>query len=246
MTDPVSREERPRIAVLTAVSGEHAHLLNHVDGLTLSSWPPDIHVVTSVSDRELSRGRLPIHSDRWETVVPKMPWARTQPAFSAALELAARHALAAEAEVLVYLSAHCIPGHRLIQAFAEHATAEQGSAPTLWHSETSPLAPAPPIGYPVAGDLTPLVSDEHPARPRGLTDGPDPRWSDSFAMTAHDWRAMVSAGALPDGGDLTTTVTACGGWVRQVPGVTAYCQHPSGRSLTFRGSPQGTSLGEPA
>jgi hypothetical protein len=245
----VPRADRPRIAVLTMVNGQHGHLLQQVDGLSLSTWPPDVHVVTSVSDHEVSRGRLPIYSDRWTTLVPKMPWARPVSAFPPGLDLACRHAVNAGADVLIYLSVHCIPSRHLIQALAEQAAAPPDNATTLWHSEVLQLGPAPDIGYPLAGDLHTLVAPTMAAETHSKISGPDPRWSDSFAVSTRDWAharwlwSRDSTCTKTNGSPSETTRPV---EQRLLPGVTAYRQHPSGASLTFKGSRRAATLGETA
>jgi hypothetical protein len=49
--------------------GRHEHLLGQVDGLSVGSEPPALHSVVSMGDRDLTRGRLPLGTDRWRTVV---------------------------------------------------------------------------------------------------------------------------------------------------------------------------------
>ncbi|WP_202613769.1 hypothetical protein, partial [Ornithinimicrobium cerasi] len=113
------RTARPRIAVLTVVSGEHDQLLSQVDGLAVSTWPPDLHVVTSARDRTVTRGHLPIGSDRWDTVVPVLPVPPSRAAFLPGLHAAGQAALDGGADVLVFLAVSCIPSRRLLQIFAE-------------------------------------------------------------------------------------------------------------------------------
>ena len=223
------RTDRPRTAVLTMVSGEHDHLLSHVDGLAVSTWPPDVHVVTSIRDREVTRGRLPICSDRWTTVVPVLPVPRSRDAFLPALHTAGQAALDAGADVLIFLSVNAIPSRRLIQVFAEATTCGQATTPRLWHSAVDELGPSPSVGYPVAGDLDALLLDEHPpVAARAVS--PKPRWCNSFAMTARDWRLVlprVLRSHPYDGrpSDVEDVVSASSGQLRRVTGATAYLQH---------------------
>ena len=46
---PSVRPARPRVAVVTVVRGEHRALLAQVDGLSASTWPPDVHVTLARS-----------------------------------------------------------------------------------------------------------------------------------------------------------------------------------------------------
>lgn len=223
------RTDRPRIAVLTMVSGEHDHLLSQVDGLSVSTWPPDIHVVTSIRDRTVTRGRLPIRSDRWTTVVPVLPVPPSREAFLPGLHAAGRAALDAGADVLIFLSVGCIPSRRLIKAFTEACTSSTSSTPTLWHSTLDLLGPPPAVGYPVAGDL-----DEHllvgrtPSPAATVVRGG--QWWHSFAMTARDWQLVLPRVHTThpfDGApsDVTEVLAARSGQFHQVTGATTYLQH---------------------
>ncbi len=223
------RTERPRIAVLTMVSGEQEHLLSHVDGLAVSTWPPDVHVVTSIRDRAVTRGRLPIRSDRWDTVVPVLPVPRSRDAFCPGAHAAGQAALDAGAEVLIFLSVDVIPSRGLIQVLAEAAVEGQGSTPTLWHSTVDALGPAPQPGYPVAGDLDALfVGDGAAVGVQAVSSAPG--WCYSFAMTAQDWRIVVPRvldthrfSASPT--HVEDVITASSGQFRRVGGASAYLQH---------------------
>lgn len=223
------RTDRPRVAVLTIVNGEHDHLLSHVDGLAVSTWPPDIHVVTSIRDRAVTRGRLPIRSDRWTTLVPVLPVPPSRDAFLPGLHAAGRAALDGGADVLIFLSVSCIPGRRLIQTFTEACTSSTSSTPLLWHSTLDRLAPSPAAGYPVAGDLDAHLLTDQPETP-GATSVEGGPWCHSFAMTARDWRLVLPAvnSSHPYDGapsDVDERLAASSGQFRQVAGVTAYLQH---------------------
>lgn len=223
------RADRPRIAVLTLVSGEHDHLLSHVDGLSVSTWPPDIHVVTSIRDPAVTRGRVPIESDRWSTEVPVLPLPPSRDAFLPGLHAAGRTALEGGADVLVFLSVSCIPSHRLLQILTTAAVSGQSATPTLCYTAVDGLAPAPPVGYPVAGDLDAFLADPtDTCGPTGVSAG---RWSSSFAMTARDWRLVLPKAytAHPYDGsptDVEDVIIASSGRIRPVTGATAYRQHP--------------------
>jgi hypothetical protein len=220
MTCITPRRDRPRIAVLTSASGDHDHLIAQVEGLTVSTWPPDLHVVTSVMDRALTRGRLPIRSDRWVTAVPVLP--RPRAPFLPALDAAARRAREADVDVLVFLSVHCIPGPRLLQDLAE-AAMSCTSGPTLWY--TTPQSLRAPAGhyYPVRA-LERLVT--HEANPTN-GDVAVSRWAEAFAMNAHDWDAVwPSIFSDGDAGvDLEGVLTAHGVRIQAVEGAVAYRQH---------------------
>jgi hypothetical protein len=242
MNGQVPRADRPRIAVITLVDGEHGFLLSQVDGLAVSSWPPDVHVVASGGDRELTRGRLPIRCDRWDTLVPRLPrHGAREEIFLPAFDVASRHAVRAGAQVLVFLAVRAIPSVRLVQTLAEHAVSSQGAEPVLWCAPVIRLLPAPPTGYPVAGDLDRLVSDHPGPRPPAEGSSCGLTLSEGFAVTADDWvrirtRAWGEQGP-PAGepGDLAEAVVAGAGRIRQVSGAQVYVQHASGSALTFKG-----------
>lgn len=224
------RTDRPRIAVLTMVSGEHDHLLSQVDGLSVSTWPPDIHVVTSIRDRTVTRGRLPIRSDRWTTVVPVLPVPPSRDALLPGLHTAGRAALDAGADVLIFLSVSCIPSRRLIKAFTEACTSGTSRTPTLWHSTLDELGPPPAVGYPVAGDLDEHLLVGRSPSPAATVGSGEREWWHSFAMTARDWQLvlpMVHASNPFDGApsDVIEVLAARSGQFQQVTGATTYLQH---------------------
>ncbi len=246
MTDTVPRADRPRIAVLTAVSGQHGHLLNHVDGLALSTWPPDMHVVVSIGDRELTRGRIPITSDRWSTTVPRLPGRKRRSQFLPSVDLAARQATQDGADVLVYLAVDCIPDPRLLQLLAESVLEAPACTPSVSVPAVAPLRESRVPGpYPVATGLAALTTP-----PTSTGAGPAPPLTDTvtalsaaFATTPATWEMVSSclSAWCPHGGapaDLLDILAKESVELQDVPGGTAYRQHPSGASLTFRGTPR--------
>ena len=102
----------------------------------------------------------------------------------------ARHALAAGAELLVFLDVDCIPGAALLQRYEAAAA----GGPALLCGPVAYLPPAPRAGY-RAADLHTLASP-HPARPIPPEDevqrGGDHAlfWTLSFAVTAATWRLL--------------------------------------------------------
>jgi N-acetylglucosaminyl-diphospho-decaprenol L-rhamnosyltransferase len=229
------RTRRPRTAVLTLAHQRHQHLLHQVDGLSLGTVPPDLHVVVAMGDRDLARRRLPITTDRWDTVVPSLPVSRWGLPLAAARNLAAQVALREGAEVLVFLDVDCIPGRRLVQTYAEATTTTRRPAPALWCGDVAYLRRPPAGGYPVAGDLEALATRkaDRPVLRTGEA-MPERRferfWSLSFAMSAADYR--LTGGFCKDyvgyGGedtDFAQVVRKTGGSLTWVGGATAYHQH---------------------
>ncbi|OLT15632.1 hypothetical protein BJF80_09585 [Serinicoccus sp. CUA-874] len=158
---PSVRPARPRVAVVTVVRGEHGALLAQVDGLSASTWPPDVHVTLAVADRELNRNKLPIRSDRWETFIVSGGALRRAPraAFRSSVMHACDVAMNAGAEVLVFIDVRCLPGPRLLQAYAEHATNSTQTTPVLWSAAEAVQLDVPPgTVYPVSGGLGSLIT----------------------------------------------------------------------------------------
>ena len=263
-TYPSVRPDRPRVAVVTVVRGEHRALLAQVDALATSTWPPDVHVILAVADRELNRNKLPIRSDRWETfIVPgrdlrRAPGAAFRPSVMQACDVA----LNAGAEVLAFMDVRCRPGPRLLQTYAEHTTNSTQTAPVLWHAGDAVQldVPAGPV-YPVSGGLRPLITPRPVLTQPGPTTGPRVPWAESFAVRVGDWATLRQAwAALSQPADdqpaatrtasephpvpsLIDAATSVGGSHVQVPDdAVLYRQHP--RFADTRYSPGALSLPE--
>lgn len=229
MSHPLPRSHRPRIAVTTVVHHEHAALLGQVDGLGASTWPPDLHVVLAASDRELARNRLPIRSDRWETLVPRLQVTHAQPqrAYVDAVMLAMDEAVGAGAQVLVHLDVRCIPAPDLLQAYAERVLEVHGQDPVLLDAEVLALSPPGPSGYPVSS-----VLDDWVAGPGESTGEDDPvAGVPSFALLARHWPVVREAWehlSVGNGSAATPTdaVRSLGGISARLAGTRVYHQHP--------------------
>lgn len=197
-----------KIGVLTMTRARHDLLLAQVDGLSVGSVPPDVHSIVSMGDRDLTRGRLPLATDRWVTVVKPTPTDRRALPLTAARNLAAANAIEAGAEILVFLDDTVIPGERTLERFAEAVSrrsaepADLPDGPILWRG---PLLRLPPVedpdrGYPMRllDELGRRVPGTPPLAPGQLQ--VDPRWplfrATSFAMSAEDFRR--SGGFCPD------------------------------------------------
>ena len=236
------------IAVLTASRGHHDELLGQVDGIAVGTRPPFLHNVISMGDRDLTRGRLPLGSDRWRTEVRPVPTARTSLPLAAARNLAAKHAVEDGAEVLVFLDGDIIPGARTLERYADAVTADRAGTP-LENVEgpvllTGPVLQLPPLaegaaGYPM-GQLR-SIAVPMPGTP-GVPPGEvrlETRWElfsgVSFAMSAADFTASggfhvgYTGHGLEDA-DLAETVRRAGGALAWVGGATAYLQ--PGREVT--------------
>lgn len=234
-----SRTPEARVAVLTIAHGRHDHLVAQVGGLSLGSRPPDLHVIASMDDPDLARRRVPVATDRWETVVQAVPTPRRGLPLAAARNTAAQLALDRGADVLIFLDVDCIPGPRLVQRYTEVAVAGDRPSPAVWCGDVGYLPPEPDTGYPL--DRLDRLSRPHPGRPPLLpgTTAPETRfelfWSVSFAMRAEDF--VASGGFCSDyvgyGGedtDFAQVVRAAGGSLTWVGGATAYHQHHESHS----------------
>lgn len=225
-------------AVLTMAKGRHEHLLGQVDGLSVGSVPPDAHVVVSMGDRDLTRGRLPLGTDRWRTVIRPVQSDRRALPLAAARNAAAEAAVEEGADVLVFLGGDVIPGSRTLERYAEAVAGgppEGTSGPVVWQG---PLLRLPPLenealGYPfghLAEIGTPAPQDPVLAPGQQL---PDPGLTGfrgtAFAMSAEDFREV--GGFCPDyaghgleDADFAAKVARAGGALVWLGGATAYQQ----------------------
>ncbi|MFK5645974.1 galactosyltransferase-related protein [Ornithinimicrobium sp. LYQ121] len=231
------------IAVLTMSKGRPEELLRQVDGLSVGSVPPDLHVVVSMGDRDLTRGRLPLGTDRWTTVVCPVPTDRRALPLAAARNRAAREALEVGADVLIFLDGDVIPGSRTLERYADAVTGvspalrdlARPDGPVVWAGPVLQL-PEPPdehVGYPLGhlhkyGVRTPGTPALSPGELR-----PETRWdyfhAVAFAMSPEDFRATggfcedYTGHGLEDA-DFAHVVHNAGGALVWVGGATAYVQ----------------------
>lgn len=176
----------PTVAVLTITHGRHDHLARQQDAV--ADWTPvPRRVVVSMGDEEV-RDWTPRRGPRPEVLVMDadpgdLPLARAR-------NLAAEHAVAAGASVLVFLDVDVIPGTELQRSYV---AAVQQHPRTIWSGPVTYLAPPPSGGYPDAAALA-AWDDPHPARPAPapgeLVHPADPNkfWSLSFALSSDLWR----------------------------------------------------------
>ncbi len=170
-----------RTAVITIVAGRHDHLVRQRAALD----PAEHHVVVAMGEGEAERCRGLVGSDviAVEARPDGLPLARARNA-------GARHALAAGAELLVFLDVDCIPAANLVQRYRAAA----GTLPALLCGPVGYLRPAPKAGYPEAG--LHRLATPHPARPvpsdEEIQRGGDHAlfWTLSFAVTADTWRRV--------------------------------------------------------
>lgn len=221
--------------------GRHEELLAQVDGLSVGTVAPDVHSVVSMGDRDLTRGRLPLETDRWTTLVRPIETDRRALPIAAGRNLAAEQAIEAGADVLIFLDDAVIPGpltlERLSAAVGGDLTApaDPVTAPVLWRAPVltlpaleegqlvHPLGQLHELGQRVGG--TPeLLSGQVQVDPRwALFDGA------CFAMSVEDFQR--TGGFCPDyaghgleDADFAEVVRRAGGTIAWVGGADAYRQ----------------------
>lgn len=238
------------IAVLSMTRARHSQLLAQVDGISVSSVAPQVHCVISMGDRELTRGRLPLGTDRWETIVRPVQTDRRALPIAAARNLAAELAIEAGARTLVFLDDTIIPGpatlerlgeavggqrSAVLQAIPRRAGDQEVTSPVVWRAPVLDLPPLEDdaLGYPMSRlheiatrgpDALPLVPGQQVADTRwGLFSG------EAFAMSVEDWQATggfctdYTGRGLQDA-DFAAVVRRQGGTIVWVGGADVYRQ----------------------
>jgi len=168
-----------RITVITIAAGRHRHLRRQLDGLAAGSVRPDHHVVVAMGDPAIRRvvaGRAEVVDVEVGDHLP----------LATARNTGAAHAIAAGADLLVFLDVDCVPGVELISRYRDTAADR-----TLLCGPVTYLPPGdPPLDR--LADLT----DPHPGRPAPPDDETVANgdhtlfWSLSFAVTATTWQRL--------------------------------------------------------
>lgn len=178
-----------RTAVITIVAGRHQHLLGQQRGIRAGRQLPDDYVVVAMDDPEALRrtaeGPLAGTTTRIHQVLlppaGRLPLAQARNAGAAA-------AVAAGAEILIFLDVDCVPSAELIGRYRQTVTADPAGlhcgvvryldpdiSPTDPAALTSPPHPARPV--PAAGAV--ITSAEWQLF-----------WSLSFAVSADQWSRL--------------------------------------------------------
>lgn len=141
------RADRPRVAVVTAGCRQHDDHLDQIGALARAAVTPDLHVVISMGDRDLTRGRVPLRHDRWETIVSAMPPGPQRARRVLARDAGARAAVEAGAELLIFLDADALPSLHLVERYAEALARPAGEAPRVLCGGLVDPGPRPAAGY---------------------------------------------------------------------------------------------------
>jgi GT2 family glycosyltransferase len=221
-----------RTAVVTIAHGRHEHLRGQGWGLLGQTQPPDDYVVVAMGDADIADVAREQHPN---ALVVELSADRHDLPLAEARNLGAEVAVAAGAELLVFLDVDCIPEPSLVQRYAAVLASRAGPAPLVACGEVRYL---PPVAHP-SDYRTPGLADRaepHPARPvpgpDAVLEGADVRlfWSLSFALTAADWTLLDGFDAAYSGygaedTDFGQRLAAAHGELLWVGGAAAYHQH---------------------
>jgi hypothetical protein len=210
-----------RTGLITIVAGRHAHLRRQQAGIAAGTTQPDIRIVVAMYAAEAQRHRA-LCGRTAEVVTLRCRDARLP--LARARNAGAQRAIAASAEMLVFLDVDCIPSPALLERYAEVAADDAVLCGTVGY-----LPPDPPQDLAVA-------AVPHPARPAPGHDeviaGGDHRlfWSLSFAITTSAWQRVggFSESYTGYGGedtDFGQRARAAGLDLHWVGGADAYHQH---------------------
>ncbi|MFJ6694821.1 glycosyltransferase family 2 protein [Streptomyces sp. NPDC091272] len=216
-----------KLAVITLVAGRHRHLRLQQAGLAAGTRAPDHYIVVTMGDE--AAGAAVADGRPAAKTVPVALDGQGRMPLAAARNEGARRAVAAGAELLVFLDVDCVPGGNLLARYAR--TAADGA---LLCGTVAYLPPPPPDGYRLA-DL-PDLAPPHPGRPvpgdREVLRGGEHRlfWSLSFALTARTWQDIGGfceeyTGYGGEDTDFALQAAAAGVDVWWVGGAPAYHQH---------------------
>ncbi|MGS0684425.1 glycosyltransferase family 2 protein [Nakamurella sp. GG22] len=179
-------------AVITIVSGRHDHLRNQQRGLRSGTVLPEHYVVVAMHDPKALQLTLhgPLAGSGCAIHLVGLPVGQGLP-LAAARNAGATAALAAGADILIFLDVDCVPSPSLVESYAEAARSE--AAPALHCGVVRYLGPEIDAGD---VDSVALAGRPHPARPT-LKAGESIDsldwplfWSLSFAVSKVTWRRL--------------------------------------------------------
>lgn len=179
-------------AVITIVSGRHDHLRNQQRGLLSGTTLPEHYVVVAMDDHvalnQTATG--PLAGSACQLHPVSVSAAGPLP-LAAARNAGAVAALAAGAEILIFLDVDCVPSPSLVDTYSKAVALE--AVPALHCGTVRYLGPEVDAG---ATESTALVGPPHPARPclnagssRTSTDW-QLFWSLSFAVSDLTWHQL--------------------------------------------------------
>ena len=176
-----------RIAVITTAHGRSTHLGRQIDGLARSARPPDQHIVVALGDSTVADT---VTAAKSCARVVEIDYAQGPLPVAQARNTGANVAVAARAELLVFLDVDCIPARQLLGRYCQIAAAPD-YADALMCGPVTYLSPPGRAGY-ALGALEAYVNP-HPARPSpadtDVVASTDYTlfWSLSFAVAAKTW-----------------------------------------------------------
>lgn len=221
------------LAVLTIAHGRHDHLRGLLDGLRRSERRPDLVVVAAMDDDRIAG----VVGECWDgpAIVRPVPADPRGLPLAAARNEAARSAIDAGAETLVFLDVDCIPSPSLTARYEQTVAAGEGCA--VFAGEVAYL---PEAERPYRPDRLAQLSEPHPARPVLAADATTRAddltlfWSLSFALRARTWQALGGfdedyVGYGGEDTDFASRIGTAGGTLTWVGGARAYHQFHENR-----------------
>ena len=180
------------VVVVTIVHGRSTHLARQHAGLLRSTRLPDLHVVVAMDDPSVQA----VDDGPFERVVVHVGADLDGLPLAHARNVGARTALAAGADVVVFLDVDCIPAPELVAAYAS-AAAHPSTCDDLLCGPVAYLPPVPDGEDDYDLDTLGGLAEPHAARPAPAPGavvrdarGHDLFWSLSFALRATGWAAI--------------------------------------------------------
>ncbi len=230
-------------ALLTIVSGRHAHLRGQLLGLAASTVAPDWHVIAAMGDDEIRSvvAATPAAPGTRRVVLDVPLPADGELPLAAARNAAAAAALDRGADLLVFLDVDCVPSPGLLSGY-EQAAGDPGvraaAGPVLLCGPVAYLPPGVRVTAPADLARLPAAARPHPARPAPASGRVVPAdasqwwlfWSLSFAVRGGDWTRFGGfceeyRGYGGEDTDVAATVRSLGGALFWVGGAEAHHQH---------------------
>jgi hypothetical protein len=177
-----------RTAIITIAHGRHDHWRMQRAALARHSSTADLHVLIAMNDDAFTDddGAPPLRIVPLHAEPGPLPLARAR-------NVGADAALAAGAELLVFLDVDCIPAPELVDGYRA-AAVDPASRGHLLCGPVTYLRPPGPGGYDI--DTLADLDDPHPARPAPpvgevvVGGRHELFWSLSFAVDAATWRRV--------------------------------------------------------